>query len=136
VVGAEGQIYLFPIDYVTLALNYTWAKTYDLDEDTSLGTVPEHDAGARLFVDYDPWGLGGYVSAEYQSQRDFIGMGGLWYAADPRWLTSARAYKTLGKHVELGARVENWLGLKWDKEGDGDNDMPPTSYFGELKLSL
>jgi hypothetical protein len=63
-------------------------------------------------------------------------MGGLWYAADPRWLTSARAYKTLGKHVELGARVENWLGLKWDKEGDGDNDMPPTSYFGELKLSL
>jgi outer membrane receptor for ferrienterochelin and colicin len=134
--GAEGQVQIFPWQYMRLALNYTWTKTYDLDENLALGTVPEHSAGARVFVDYEPWGLGGYVSAAYQSQRDYIGMGGNWYTAEPKWITAARIYKQLFKHVEIGFRVQNWLGYQWDREGDSDNDMPPTEYYGELKLWL
>ena len=134
--GVEGQVVLTPHDMVRWSLDYTYTKTFDLDEDEALGTVPEHNAGTRLFVDYTPWGLGGMVGAVFQSQRDYIGMGGLWYTADERYLTNARLYKTLGRHVELGFRVENWLGYNWDKEGDGDNDLPPTGYYGEFKLEL
>lgn len=136
IIGGETALTLFPIDYVRWSLNYTYTRTFDLDEDTSLGTVPEHNAASQLFVDYTPWGLGGFVGAQYQSPRDYIGMGGLWYKAKYRWQTNARVYKTLGKHVELGFRVDNWLGYWWDREGDGDNDLPPTGYYGELKLSL
>lgn len=134
--GGEGALSLTPIDYVGLNLNYTYTKTMDLDEDLQLGTVPMHNVGGQLFVDVAPWGLGGFLGATFQTQRDYIGMGGRWYTADPRWTTTSRVYKTIGKHVELGFRVFNWLGYKWDREGDGDNDLQPTSYYGELKLSL
>ena len=134
--GAESQVMLAPWRYMKLGFNYTWTKTLDLDENTSLGTVPEHNAGTRLFVDYDPWGLGGFIGVTYESERNYIGMGGRWYEADPNWITAARIYKTLGKHVQLAFMVNNWLGYKWDRDGDSDNDMPPTGYFGELKLSL
>lgn len=134
--GGEGMLQLTPHRYVQWTFNYTWNRALDLDEDGELGTVPEHNAGSRLFVNYEPWGLGGFVGATFQSERDFIGMGGRWYTADARWATSARVYKTLGRHVELGLRMNNWLGFDWDREGDGDNDMPPTSYYGELKLAL
>jgi len=134
--GGEGALNVTPWRYAGLNLNYTYTKTLDLDEDTALGTVPEHNAGGQLFVDYRPWGLGGFVGATFQTERDYIGMGGQWYTADPRWSTTGRVYKTLGDHVELGLRVFNWLGYSWDREGDGDNDLQPTSYYGELKLSL
>lgn len=136
VYGGEGTLQITPWQYLRWTAGYTWTRTFDLDEDESLGTVPEHNASSQLFVDYHPWGLGGYVGASYQSQRDYIGMGGRWYTADPRWLTNLRLYKTLGDHVELGFRVTNWLGYWWDREGDGDNDLPPTGYYGELKLEL
>jgi outer membrane receptor for ferrienterochelin and colicins len=132
--GAEGSLMLWPVQYVRWQLSYTYTKTYDLDENTTLGTSPEHNAGTRLFVDYDPWGLGGFASAAFQSERDYIGMGGRWYTADARWLTGARVYKTLGRHVELALKVDNWLGFTWDREGDGDNDLPPTGYYGELSI--
>lgn len=134
--GAETQVSVTPWEYLHWKINYTYTTTHDLDEQQSLGTVPEHNAGSRLFVDYTPWGLGGFVGGTFQSVRDYIGMGGRWYTADARWLTNARIYKMLGKHVELGLRVDNWLGFTWDREGDGDNDLPPTGYYGELKLKL
>ncbi len=133
--GLESSLELFAGRYVRSRWNYTWTRTRDLDEDDILGTVPEHSAGAQLFVDYDPWGLGGFVGANYESEREYIGMGGLWYTAGPMWLTSARVYKTLGSHVEIAGLVKNWLGYRWDREDDGDADIPPTSYYGELKLS-
>ncbi len=134
--GVETQLTLMPVREVRWVNAYTYTKSYDLDEGESLGTAPEHNASSRLFVDSGPWGLGGFVGVTYQSARDYIGMGGRWYTAQERWLTNARVYKTLGEHVELGFRVNNWLGYNWDKEGDGDNDLPPTGYFGELKLKL
>lgn len=134
--GSEGTLRVFPHKVTNLIFNYTWTRTFDLDENISLGTVPEHNAGVRWFFDYKPWGLGAYAGATYQSMRDYIGMGGRWYKAEQRWMTNARIYKSIGSHVELGFRVSNWLGYKWDRDGDEDNDMPPTSYYGDLKLSL
>ncbi|MDP8256264.1 MAG: TonB-dependent receptor [Candidatus Alcyoniella australis] len=134
--GAEGSVGVYPHDWVGLQLSYTYSETRDLDEDQPLGTTPKHNASARLFWEIEPWGLGGHVGAQYQSQRDYIGMGGRWYTADERFSTSARIYQRIGRHVELGFKVDNWLGYKWDREGDGDCDMPPTGYYGSLKLKL
>lgn len=134
--GVESMVSVSPLDWLRITGNYTWTIARDLEEDASLGTSPEHNAGLRLFIDYLPWGTGGFVGAAFQSERDYIGRGGDWYTAEARWSTNARVYKTLGKHVELGFRMDNWLGYDWDREGDGDNDLPPTGYYGELKLTL
>ncbi len=132
--GVESSIHASPVKYVKLQLHHTYTKTLDLDADEALGTVSEHQSGAQLFVDIDPWGLGGYAAANYQSERDYIGMGGLWYTAEPRWTTKARVYKTMLNHLEVFGEFANLLGDEWDREGDGDNDMPPFSVFGGLKM--
>ncbi len=131
--GYESSVHASPIQYVTVQLHHTFTKTFDLDENESLGTVSEHQSGAQLFIDIEPWGLGGFAAANYQSERDFIGMGGLWYTADPRWTTKARVYKKLLGHLELYGEFANLLEDDWDREGDSDNDMPPFSVFAGLK---
>lgn len=147
IVGGEGQVTFRANEHVGASLDYTYTKTrvlalessFDVgtsDERGELGTVPEHAAGAQLTLDYRPWGVGGFVGASYESARDFVGMGGRWYRAEHRVGTRARVYKTLGENAELSVRAANWLFYDWDREGDGDTDMPPLSVYGQVSVKL
>ncbi len=147
IVGGEGQGSAKVFDELGLSLNYTYTKTRVLSQDSKftlreskdrdqLGTVPNHNAGAQLTYDHDSLGFGGFLGASYQSARDFVGMGGRWYRAEHRVGTRARFYKTIGQHAELSIRATNWLFYKWDREADGDTDMPPLSLYGQLSVKL
>lgn len=147
IIGGEGQVMVTLSDLFRASVNYTYTRTRVLkldsnfkigesDDPDTLGTVPEHNAGIQLFFDYRPWGIGGYIGASYQSSFEFVGMGGRWYRSDHRVGTDARIYKKLGEQVELSIRASNWLFYKWDRDGDGDSDMPPLSVYGQLRVTL
>ena len=134
--GFESGLRLTPHDFVSLHLHHTYTRTLDLESDEILGTVAEHQVGGQVFFDIEPWGFGGYLAGNYMGERDYIGMGGLWYTAEPLWTTKARLYKRLFGHLELYLEATNWLDATWDREGDKDNDLPPLNLFGGIKAWL
>ena len=147
IVGGEAQIRMGITSRLDASIDYTYTKTQvvalesgfdigDMEARNHLGTVPEHNAGAQVMYDDPSLGLGGFIGASYQSARDFVGMGGRWYRADHRVGTRARVYKEIGQHTEVSLRATNWLFYQWDREGDGDTDMPPLSVYGHVSVKL
>ena len=134
--GFETNLSVTPHDYLSFQLNYTYTKTMDLEENEELGTVADNQTGGQLFFDIKPWGFGGYVGASYVGQREYIGMGGLWYTADPMVVTKARLYKKLFGHMEIYIEGSNLFNDTYDRENDSDNDMPPFNIFGGIKAWL
>ncbi len=137
--GLESSLSLTPhnfLNFLNIQLNYTYTRTFDLEEDKELGTVAENQAGGQIFFDLRPWGFGGYLSASYVGQRDYIGMGGLWYTADPMIRTKARLYKSLFDQMEIYIEGENLFNDTYDRDGDSDNDLPPFNLFGGIKFRL
>lgn len=134
--GLDASLSVRPHPYVSIQAQYTYTKTTDLEEDTSLGTVAANQASGQFFFDITPTGTGGYLSVGWFDTRDYIGMGGLWYAAEPQWVTRLRLYQRLLDHVEFYIEANNLLNYQWDRESDGDNDMPPFNLFGGIKFWL
>jgi len=134
--GFEGSIRVMPHDYVTLVLQHTYTDAKDAENDQNLGTVAPNQSSGQFYLDIAPWEAGLFLSANYTDIRQFIGMGGLWYTAEPRWGTKARIYKKLFGHIELYLEAQNLLNSQWDREGDQDNDMPPFNVFGGIKAWL
>ena len=151
VAGAEASADIHPTSWLTLSSNYTYTNSKVLQDDKThayrklsndeqqhegLGTVPEHQVNGIVGFDSESWQFGAQLMASYFSKRDFIGMGGLWYTADPMVVTKARIYKRFLNHMELFLEADNLINYTWDREGDGDNDMPPFNLFGGVKLWL
>lgn len=134
--GLDASVSVQPHDYVSIQAQYTYTKTIDLDENENLGTVAANQASGQFFFDVTPTGTGGYLSVGWFDTRDYIGMGGLWYRAEPQWTTRARIYQRLLAHLEFYIEANNLLNFKWDREGDNDNDMPPFNVFGGIKFQL
>jgi outer membrane receptor for ferrienterochelin and colicin len=138
-VGVEASMRAQPIDGLTLFTNVTWLQARNQDLGTPLDRVAPLivNGGAQWTVPRLASRLS--LNARYTAARPRVDGTGAFAIEGPEpallWL-DARIDQPLGPHLDVFAEAFNLSNTTWDRDGDGDSDLPPFHLFVGLRARL
>lgn len=146
--GIEAEARVGIGDLVTVGASVTWLQTRDLDTGTPFDLTPEQMASGMVALYWAP------TNTRLTSTLNYVGTLRHFDAVgdhrpeddvDALLLLSIKLEQGLGRWLparnwgtDFGAfvTVSNGLDWFWDRDGDGDTDLPPTSIFAGVRMDF
>lgn len=114
----------------TAAYTYLWTR--DGDTGGVLDRVAPHAASVTASGALDRTGTALHLTGRWSAAAPRVDASGaprLEGPLPPLWLAQLRVEQRVGAHVVVTAQIDNLLAATWDKDADGDTDLPPPSLF-------
>lgn len=119
-------------DHLVLGATYTRLLSLNGMTETPLDRVAPHAATAQASWSERRTGTTVHSLARWVAEAPRLDAAGYPRPEGPvpaLLLTQIRVEQRVARHISLSAQVDNVVGATWDKDADGDTDLPPTSLF-------
>ncbi|MEW6434748.1 MAG: TonB-dependent receptor [Myxococcota bacterium] len=134
--GAEVEARLRPSKHFSARASYAYLWSLNAETNRPLNEVPTHTASLSLDGRLPRQGLDASLSVLYVSPRPRIdAVTGLERADSPVGQLlqgQARVGFAFTRDLRADVDVSNLFNTAWDRDNDGDSDMPPFSLFARL----
>jgi outer membrane receptor for ferrienterochelin and colicins len=113
-----------------LGANYTYLATRNQDTGARLDRTVTHSANLLASYTFAPTRTTLRVTSRWLAHATRVAADGSPRLPVPSVATTdLRVEQALGPHVALSAQLDNLFGATWDRDADGDTDLPPTALF-------
>ncbi|MBI2337336.1 MAG: TonB-dependent receptor [Deltaproteobacteria bacterium] len=134
--GSEVDVKFQPLKHLGIRANYSYLWTLNRDTRAPLNETPTHSANLLINTKIPKLNVKADFSFSFISSRKRIDALSGTEKADspmaPLYLARLRLSRELGKGFSADLMVDNLFNMSWDRDNDGDSDMPKMGVFGML----
>lgn len=133
--GAELEAKLRLSEHVATRATYAYLWSLNVDTGRPLNEIPTHTASLSLDGKHPKPGLDASMSVLYVSGRPRIdAVSGIERADSPvgQLIYGQARVGWAWRDLRTDVEVSNLLNTTWDRDNDGDSDLPPVSVFARL----